>query len=100
MLSDDGTGGHSSTRGDVLRRHRSDPVRQPRNRLDDAIAHLRRVVEINPLNADAYQNLAVAYGLQGRIDAAIAAAQAAVRLKPESTAARDQLQRLLGARSR
>ena len=72
----------------------------PRNQLDDAIAHLRRAVEINPLNADAHHNLAVAYGLQRRIDEGIAAAQAAVRLKPESAPAREQLQRLLAARTR
>ena len=66
--------------------------------MDDAIAHLQRVVEINPLNADAYHNLAVAYGLQRRIDLAIPAAQAAVRLKPESAAAQEQLRRLLAAR--
>jgi Tfp pilus assembly protein PilF len=72
----------------------------PRNQLDQAIVHLRRAVEINPLNADAHHNLAVAYGLQRRIDEAIPAAQAAVRLKPGSGPAREQLQRLLAARSR
>jgi tetratricopeptide (TPR) repeat protein len=72
----------------------------PRNRLDEAIAHLQRAVEINPLNADAYHNLAVAYGLQRRIDEGITAAQAAVRLKPGSAPAREQLQRLLAARTR
>jgi tetratricopeptide (TPR) repeat protein len=72
----------------------------PRNQLDDAIRHLQRAVEINPLNADAHHNLAVAYGLQRRIDEGIAAAQAAVRLKPASAPAREQLQRLLAARTR
>jgi Flp pilus assembly protein TadD len=56
----------------------------PRNQVDEAIEHLRRVVEINPLNAEAYRNLAFAYGLRGRND--------------EAAAARDQLQRLLAAR--
>jgi tetratricopeptide (TPR) repeat protein len=68
--------------------------------LDDAVAHLRRVVEINPRNGDAYHNLSVAYGLQRRIDPAIAAAQEAVRLKPDSAPARQQLQQLLAARNR
>ena len=72
----------------------------PRYQLDDAIAHLRRAVEINPLHADGYHNLAVAYGLQRRIDEGIAAAQAALRLKPDSLVARQQLQRLLAARNR
>ena len=70
----------------------------PRRQLDEAIAHLRRVVEIDPRNGDAYRNLALAYTLQGKIDQAIPEAQAAVRLQPQSAAARDQLQRLLAAR--
>ena len=70
----------------------------PRYQYDDAIAHLRRVVEINPRNADAYHNLAVTCGLQGRINDAIAAAQTAVRLTPESAPAQEQLRRLLAAR--
>ena len=72
----------------------------PRNQLGEAVAHLRRVLEINPRNADAHQNLAVAYELQGHVDAAIQEAQEAVRLKPDSIAARNQLQRLLTARRR
>jgi tetratricopeptide (TPR) repeat protein len=72
----------------------------PRHKLDEAITHLRRVVEINPRNADAYQNLAVAYELQGHIDAAIREAEVAIRLKPDSTAVRNQLQRLALARRR
>jgi tetratricopeptide (TPR) repeat protein len=66
--------------------------------VDEAIEHLRRVVDINPLNAEAYRNLAFAYGLRGKFDDALRAAQAAVRLQPESAAARDQLQRLLASR--
>jgi tetratricopeptide (TPR) repeat protein len=58
------------------------------------------VVEINPLKAEAYQNLALAYGLQRRLEDAITAAQAAVRLEPGSAAARNQLQQLLAARGR
>jgi tetratricopeptide (TPR) repeat protein len=72
----------------------------PQGRIDEAIAHLRRVIEINPRNGEAYRNLAVAYGLQGRIAEAIPAADAAVRLMPDSAAARDQRDRLLAARRR
>ena len=68
--------------------------------MDEAIAHLRRVVEIDPRNGDAYRNLALAYTLQGKIDQAIPEAQAAVRLQPQSAEARDQLQRLLAVRGR
>ena len=79
------------------RRRPLQPGDDPRaaNRLDEAIAHLQRVVEIDPRNGDAYRNLALAYALQRKIDQAIPAAQAAVRLQPDSAAARDQLQRLL-----
>jgi len=66
--------------------------------VDEAIAHLQRAVEINPLNADAYHNLAIAYALKRRLDDAIASAQTAVRLKPDSAPAREMLQRLLAAR--
>jgi tetratricopeptide (TPR) repeat protein len=72
----------------------------PRNQLDEAIAHLQKVVEINPRNGDAYHNLSVAYGLQRRLDPAIAAAQEAVRLKPDFAPARVQLRQLLAARGR
>jgi tetratricopeptide (TPR) repeat protein len=57
-------------------------------------------VEINPLNADAYYNLALAYALQRRIDEAIASAQTAVRLKPDSAPAQEMLRRLLAAGNR
>ena len=67
----------------------------PRYQLDEAVAHLRRAVEINPRHADGYHNLSVADGLQGRIGEGITAAQAALRLKPDSPAAQQQLQRLL-----
>jgi hypothetical protein len=40
----------------------------PRYRWDDAVAHLKRAVEINPRHAEAYHNLAVVYGLQRRLD--------------------------------
>jgi Flp pilus assembly protein TadD len=70
----------------------------PRNRLPEAVSHLRRVLEINPQNGDAHRNLAVALGLQGRIDEAVRHARSAVRIQPQSTAAREHLGRLLAAR--
>lgn len=43
----------------------------PRNQIDEAMcSHLRRVIEINPRNADVHRNLAVGLGLQGKIDEA------------------------------
>ena len=72
----------------------------PQNRLDEAIAHLRRVVELSPRNSEAHRNLSVAYGLQGKLDQAIAEVREALRVQPDSAAARQQLDRLLAARRR
>ena len=52
--------------------------------MDEAIAHLRRVIEIDPQHADAHRNLAMALGLQGRLDDALARARTARRLAPDS----------------
>jgi Flp pilus assembly protein TadD len=70
----------------------------PRNRIDEAIAHLRRAIDINPQNAEAHRSLAVALGLEGRVDAAIEEAREAVRIQPGSPAAQQELALLLGAR--
>jgi hypothetical protein len=56
-------------------------------------------VVITPINAAAFHTVGVAYSLQKRLDPAIAAAQAAVRLKPDSAVAQEQLRRLLAART-
>jgi tetratricopeptide (TPR) repeat protein len=68
--------------------------------VDEAILLLRRVIEINPRNAEAHRNLSVALGLRGNIDEAVRAAQAALRIQPDSQAAREQLDRLQAARRR
>jgi tetratricopeptide (TPR) repeat protein len=70
----------------------------PQNRLDEAIAHLRRVVELTPRNSEAHRNLSVAYGLQGKLDQALGEAREALRIQPDSAAARQQLDRLLAIR--
>ena len=61
--------------------------------------HLRKAIEINPRHADAHRNLGVALGFQGRVDEAIREVQAALRLQPDSAEAREQLARLLKAKS-
>ena len=60
----------------------------------------RRALEIDPRNADAHRNLAVALGFKGRIDEAIVAAREALRLQPDSAAAQQQLNLLLKAKRR
>ena len=71
----------------------------PRNRIDEAIVHLRKAIEINPRHAEAHRNLGVALGFQGRVDEAIREVQAALRLRPDSAEAREQLATLLKAKS-
>jgi Flp pilus assembly protein TadD len=56
----------------------------PSGQVDLAIAHLQRVVEIDPQRADAFRNLAMALGLRGRVDDALARARTAQRLAPGS----------------
>jgi len=71
----------------------------PRNRIDEAIVHLRKVIDLNPQHAEAHRNLGVALGLQGRIDEAIREIQTALRLEPGWVEARQQLDRLVYAKS-
>ncbi len=66
----------------------------PQGRVDEAITHLRRVIDLNPQNADALPEPGGCLELQGRIGAAIPHAEAAVRLMPASAEAREHLQRL------
>ena len=58
------------------------------------------MIELAPRNSEAYRNLSVAYGLQGKLDEAIAEARTALRIKPDSAAARQHLDRLLAMRGR
>jgi superkiller protein 3 len=69
----------------------------PRNQLDEAVAHLRRVIDINPRSPDAHRNLAIALALQGKLEEAIGHDRAALRLQPGSTAAQQHLDALLKA---
>jgi tetratricopeptide (TPR) repeat protein len=70
----------------------------PRNRIDEAVVHLRRAVDIDPQNAEAHRNLSVAFGFQGKIEEGIAEAREALRIDPESIEARKQLELLLAAK--
>jgi tetratricopeptide (TPR) repeat protein len=56
------------------------------------------VVELTPRNSEAHRNLSVAYGLQGKLDQALGEAREALRIQPDSAAARQQLDRLLAIR--
>ena len=54
---------------------------------DQAIATLRRSIQLNPKDASAYQNLSAALGDNGQFDEAISAARTAIKLDPNLPAA-------------
>jgi tetratricopeptide (TPR) repeat protein len=58
---------------------------------DEAMALLRRAVELKPDSPDYHHNLGVALAHRGRLDEAIAAFREALRLKPDGTSALSNL---------
>ncbi len=64
------------------------------HRLDEAIAHFRRAIAIDPDYAATYDNLATALREEKRIDEAIAACHQALALQPRMAAARYTLANL------
>lgn len=66
----------------------------------EAIAELRKAVELDPTYAAAHLNLAYAYDGQGQIDEAIAQYQKVIELEPESLFARNNLGVLYDKRGR
>ena len=66
----------------------------------DRIAEFKEVLELMPEDPVVHFGLAGAYLEAGEAASAAAEYQEAVRLKPESAPAREQLQRLLTARNR
>ena len=67
---------------------------EAQGRLDEAIEHYRRALELDPAFAEAHNNLAVAYAKRGDLDRALAAMREALRLKPEFPEAQQNLARL------
>jgi tetratricopeptide (TPR) repeat protein len=62
-----------------------------RGALEEAMAHYREAVRINPNYAKAYVNLGSALLVQGRVDEAIGSLREAVRLAPTLSAAQNNL---------
>jgi tetratricopeptide (TPR) repeat protein len=60
-------------------------------RLDEAIAHLQKALQINPALAGAYNNLGNALLQKGRMDEAIAHFQKALHIKPDYAEAHNNL---------
>jgi Flp pilus assembly protein TadD len=66
-----------------------------KGRIDEAIAHYQKVLELVPENADAHVNLGSAFLSKGRVEDAIAEYRDALRLAPENVAAKSNLAWLL-----
>jgi Flp pilus assembly protein TadD len=60
-------------------------------RVDEAIAHYRKALEIKPDNAEAHKNLGVALAGRGQLDEAIAHFQKALEINPDYVGARRAL---------
>jgi tetratricopeptide (TPR) repeat protein len=56
---------------------------QSRGKLDDAVVHYRKAVELDPVYVEAYSNLAGALLLQHKFDDAVACCRKAIQLKPD-----------------
>ena len=67
-------------------------------RIDEAIAHYEKAVEVMPEYADAYSNLGVALAGRGQIDEAITLYQKALELKPNYVEAHNNLANALASR--
>ena len=66
------------------------------NRLNAAVAHLKRATELRPQFAAAHSDLATAYRLRGQLNEAVASYRAAARLAPEDFSAQLGLAMTLG----
>jgi tetratricopeptide (TPR) repeat protein len=68
---------------------------QTEHRIDDAIAHYRRAIAVQPDYAPAYSNLATALREEGRIDEAVTNYEQALKLEPEFATAHYNFANLL-----
>ncbi len=64
-------------------------------RVDEAIGHYVKAIEIYPRYAEAHYNLGIALGMQKRYDMAINAYRLALQIMPEHTKARFQMANIL-----
>jgi tetratricopeptide (TPR) repeat protein len=80
-------GGRRDVQGilaDALRHYRA-------GRIDDAVAHYQRALFLRPDNADAHNNLGLAFAAQGRIDEAVTHYERATVLNPDHAGAHGNL---------
>jgi tetratricopeptide (TPR) repeat protein/glycosyltransferase involved in cell wall biosynthesis len=69
-------------------------------RREDAIAHYRKVLTLNPEHHDTYNNIAVAFHEQGRIDEAIPYYERVLAMKPDYTDAHNNYANALRDKNR
>jgi Flp pilus assembly protein TadD/mono/diheme cytochrome c family protein len=67
------------------------------NRMDAAIEHLTRAVEVDSLSADAHEQLARAYAMEGDSQKTLEELRAAARLKPDNAQIHSALSQVLAA---
>jgi tetratricopeptide (TPR) repeat protein len=72
-------------------------VLRDQGKLDDAIAHYREAIRLQPNHPEAYSALVHALKAQGKLDEEVAARREAIRLKPDDAVAYFQLGGLLQA---
>jgi tetratricopeptide (TPR) repeat protein len=65
--------------------------------LEEAIAHFREAVQLNPESAEAHSNLGAGLGLQGKLDEAIVHFRRALQIDPDHVNARENLRKALRA---
>jgi tetratricopeptide (TPR) repeat protein len=75
-------------------------VLQGRGRIDEAIIHYLKALEIRPDYAEAHNNLGIALAKRGRLDEAIAHYQKALKIKPDYAGAHNSLGAALIRRGR
>jgi tetratricopeptide (TPR) repeat protein len=71
-----------------------------RGRIDEAIAHYRKALEIEPDSANAHNNLGLALAGRGRIDEAMLHYQRALKIEPDFALAHNNLGLALAGRGR
>ncbi|MDR2191467.1 MAG: tetratricopeptide repeat protein [Endomicrobium sp.] len=66
------------------------------NNIDEAVAEFKKVLEINPVNAEAYYNLGLISESGNKIDEAKELYARALNINPSYKIAREKLEKLIG----
>jgi tetratricopeptide (TPR) repeat protein len=66
------------------------------NNIDEAISEFKKVLEINPTNAEAYYNLGLINESENKIDEAKEFYARAISINPDYKIAKEKLEKLIG----